>query len=25
MLLVSVLILYWLFNKLVGTDSLKFG
>ena len=25
MLLVSVLILYWLFNRLVGTDSLKFG
>jgi len=25
MLLVSVLLLYWLFNKLVGTDSLKFG
>ncbi len=25
MLLVGVLILYWVFNRLVGTDSLKFG
>ncbi|MGY6536521.1 MAG: ABC transporter permease [Pararhodobacter sp.] len=25
MLLVGVLILYWLYNRLVGTDSLKFG
>jgi putative spermidine/putrescine transport system permease protein len=25
MLLVGVLLLYWLFNRLVGTDSLKFG
>jgi putative spermidine/putrescine transport system permease protein len=25
MLLVGVLALYWLYNRLVGTDSLKFG
>ena len=25
MLLVGVLVLYWLYNRLVGTDSLKFG
>ncbi len=25
MLLIGVLILYWLFNRLVGSDSLKFG
>jgi len=24
-LLVAVLIIYWLFNKLVGVDRLKFG